>query len=192
MRSILLFILTFTILQFNNSFSQENVKKPIKIVFERSDGSVYEKMAGAKNFVEIVPGKVNPLITDKLVNDHQKIVITRSNGDVVYSFNFMDWYDEKNNSKVETSRLAKDLPNFSITPNPTNGEYLVSFELERDSRIQSSIYTYNGMKIADLIDAIYSRGEFNHRFDINKYTSGVYIIQFVIENNIYTYKIVKN
>lgn len=192
MKAIIFFIIIGITLISINSYAEEIIKKPVKMIFERSDGSVYEKMAGSENFVEIVPGRENELITNKLKDKHQKIVVERSNGDKVYSYNFKDWYDNSNNSIVESSQLAEDLPEFLISPNPSNGEYLVSFELEQDSKILISIYTYNGTKISDILNTNHVKGTFSHSFNINRYTSGVYVYQMVINNQIFTYKIVKN
>lgn len=182
-----IFFLITTIL-----FSQTNTKSPTKFIFERSDGSIYEKMQGAKNFVEIVGGRENEFITDRLSDDHKKVIVNKRNGDQVYTYNFKDWFNYKDNSRIESSLELNTLPNFSLSPNPTTGNLNVTFDLTEESTISINLYTISGYEIAKLINTNSDKGTFEHNFDLNRFTSGVYIYQVVINNRIYTYKIVKN
>ncbi len=172
--------------------SQNEVNRPTKFIFERSDGSVYEKMQGAENLVEIKSGRENNLISSRLTENHHKIVVNRVNGESVYSFNFKDWYKSKDDSQIENSHNLNELTNFSISPNPTNGNTKVTFNIEEDSYININIYTLNGVKISNLLEKKSLKGLFSHEFDINRYSSGVYIYQVVINNLVYTYQIIKN
>lgn len=172
--------------------SQTEKQVPTKFVFERSDGSVYEKMQGAKNFVQIVAGRENEFITDKLANEHIKVVLNKINGEQVYSYNFKDWYNTKDNSRIESSSNLEDLPNYILSPNPTNGIINVSFDLTEQSTVGINIYTLGGYEIAKLINTTSEKGKFQHNFDMNRFTAGVYIYQVVINNKIYSSKIVKN
>lgn len=172
--------------------SQTETIGPTKFIFERSDGSVYEKMQGAKNFVQIVAGRENEFIIDRLANDHIKVVVNKSNGEQVYSYNFKDLYNIKDNAKIESSSNLEDLTNYSLSPNPTNGMINVSFDLLEQSTVSINIYTLGGFEIAKLINTTSDKGTFQHNFDMNRFTAGAYIYQVVINNRIYSSKIVKN
>lgn len=172
--------------------SQNEINRPTKFIFERSDGSIYEKMQGAENLVEIKSGRENNLISSRLTENHHKIVVNRVNGESVYSFNFKDWYKSKDDSQIENSHNLNELINFSISPNPTNGNTKVTFNIEEDSYININIYTLNGVKISNLLEKKLLKGLFSHEFDFSRYTSGVYIYQVVINDLVYTYQIIKN
>lgn len=176
----------------NILISNDQTDAPVKFIFERSDGSVYEKMKGAENFVEVSAGRENKLINDRLTDNHHKVVVNKRNGEKVYSYNFKDWYNLDNNSKIETSSELTDLPNYSLSPNPTSGNINVTFDLTEESTISINLYTLGGYEIAKLINTNSDQGTFEHNFNLNRFSPGIYIYQVVVNNRIYTSRIVKN
>lgn len=168
-------------------------KKPVKIVFEMSDGSVYEKMSGAEKFVAIERhSEKHQLIDAKLTDKHKKIELVKPNGLAYYSYDFKTWYPKEGGGEVETSLDFETLESFNLNPNPTSGIFTISFDVLQESNIQLNLYTIDGSLISRLYSGTVGNGEF--RFDINsqKFYSGVYLCQLVLNDKVYVRKIVFN
>ena len=105
-----------------------------------------------------------------------------------------DFSDKVVTSNVDVNNVS-DKTLFCY-PNPSVSTSLtINFNLEKQSRVQISIYDVSGKKVKDLTDQFYDKG--NHSIFLNakndfkeKLTSGTYIIQLQTDNFIKNAKIV--
>ena len=177
------------------AFGQNTQKaKATKIIFEREDGSIYEKMKGTQNWVEQVPtNKPNKFIDDHLVDEHRSILLTKANGKKLRSYDLKTWYPVEISTdmdEVEYSKSLNKLHNFKLFPNPAKSTSNISFSLEQANRLTISLFTTGGVEISKLYQKLTQVGEFSLDFDVTDYYSGVYILQIIYGNEIYTDKII--
>ena len=72
----------------------------------------------------------------------------------------------------------------SCKPNPSNGETLVRFVLERRSDVSLELSSLNGQLLEVLSQGNMKAGEHNIRLNGEKYSSGHYIIRLITDNDI--------
>lgn len=65
-------------------------------------------------------------------------------------------------------------------PNPFNPYTTIRFDVVQNSRVQLYIYDILGQRVQKLVDAEYSNGRYSAQFNGERYASGVYIYQIIV------------
>jgi hypothetical protein len=87
---------------------------------------------------------------------------------------------------VSTTRLEY-ITNVSIYPNPTNGNTVIDLELSQNADVAVSIYTVTGVLVQDFGKENTSKA--THIVDVTAYPAGMYLVRFVVDNQIVTKKL---
>ncbi len=69
-------------------------------------------------------------------------------------------------------------------PNPFNSSINLSFNLYKNSIVEISIYNITGQKIKNIINNKMTSGSYNLHWNADNLSSGIYIIKYLINNNI--------
>ncbi|MFK7949688.1 MAG: T9SS type A sorting domain-containing protein [Saprospiraceae bacterium] len=75
----------------------------------------------------------------------------------------------------------------SIYPNPTNYNTTINLELSQNADIAVSIFTITGVLVQDFGKE--NTSQVNHQVDVSNYAEGMYLVRFVIDNQIITKKL---
>lgn len=82
---------------------------------------------------------------------------------------------------------------FSVFPNPTNGDVSICYTLENESSINIDIYNMSGILAKKLINiSKKQKGTHYYNFSIKDLPPATYIISLKTNDKIYSYKIIKN
>ncbi|HTA84491.1 MAG TPA: phospholipase D-like domain-containing protein [Bacteroidia bacterium] len=77
-----------------------------------------------------------------------------------------------------------------VYPNPYNGNATINYTLTQDTKVTISVYNIMGEKVATLLsDITLEAGQ--HTFQFNGNAAGIYILQVIEGNHIYTRKLVQ-
>ncbi|OFX17089.1 MAG: hypothetical protein A2033_13515 [Bacteroidetes bacterium GWA2_31_9] len=91
-----------------------------------------------------------------------------------------------------TSIVENDFSqNVSVFPNPNNGKFYISLNGFYEKNTIVKIYDYKGSLIDERSFEDNSNKNFN-QFDISNYSSGIYVVKVITNNNAYVEKIIKN
>ena len=82
------------------------------------------------------------------------------------------------------------ITNLQISPNPTNGFVTIQFELSNYADVNVRIYDLTGQIVQDLGHHNTTSKAF--LIDLSGYASGMYMVQFIIEGNVITRKLILN
>ncbi len=74
-------------------------------------------------------------------------------------------------------------------PNPFNGTTNISYQLNTNSRVTLRVLDMQGRTLAQLADGMQAAG--NHRYLFDATESGIYLVQLMVDNRIYTHRLVK-
>ena len=66
-------------------------------------------------------------------------------------------------------------------PNPFNPYTTIRFDVVENSRVQLIVYDILGQRVQKLVDAEYSAGRHSVQFNGNRFASGVYLYQIIID-----------
>jgi len=91
--------------------------------------------------------------------------------------------DEVTQIVLSVKEIDDDL-NFSIAPNPTSGEVLVTSEKEKIKEVK--VFDLQGKQLLQSYP-----NDFNAHIDLSKFDSGIYLIQIMAGDKIRTGKIVR-
>ena len=81
---------------------------------------------------------------------------------------------------------------FSISspyPNPFNPSTELNFDLIVNSHVKIDIYNLNGVVVETLEDSFLLSGSHSYKWEPTSIANGIYFINYLINNNIYTQKI---
>lgn len=96
------------------------------------------------------------------------------------------------NTITSTQTLTKQNLGMAVYPNPTNGEATLTFSLSESANANVKVYDVAGRLVKDFGDENLNVG--NHTYSINKIdnnlTEGIYFVKVLINNTLYTEKIV--
>jgi hypothetical protein len=84
----------------------------------------------------------------------------------------------------------KNIETLNIYPNPVDRNTTLSFNLNRNSNIQISIYNLSGLLVNTLNAGTYYAGFNSVTLDCSRLTSGAYLIKIDAENEIMTAKMI--
>lgn len=72
---------------------------------------------------------------------------------------------------------------FSIYPNPVKDKFYMNYFVSSDSKVQISVYTLDGKKVASLSDKKQPAGTYSEQFNVKDIlTKGVYIVELKIND----------
>ena len=75
-------------------------------------------------------------------------------------------------------------------PNPFNPETTINYSINNTSNIKINIYDINGQLIQQLVNQIHTPDEYNITWDATEHTSGIYIVQLIVNDFMQTKKII--
>jgi type IX secretion system substrate protein len=78
-----------------------------------------------------------------------------------------------------------------MQPNPTTDVIFVNYELNANTNIKLSVIDLTGRKVIDILNATESKGVHTHQINLNKVSSGIYLLNFVTDNGSFNAKFVK-
>lgn len=87
---------------------------------------------------------------------------------------------------VSTNRIDY-LTDLSIYPNPTRGNTVIDLELSQNADVAISIFTVTGILVQDF--AKENTSQVTHQIDLSTYAEGMYLVRFVIDNQVITKKL---
>jgi hypothetical protein len=70
---------------------------------------------------------------------------------------------------------------FQLYPNPATREISIRYTLERETEVEISIYTLQGMELAIISIPDSSPGTHNFSYPVDQYPAGTYIVKFLSE-----------
>ncbi|NJN77221.1 MAG: T9SS type A sorting domain-containing protein [Saprospiraceae bacterium] len=107
------------------------------------------------------------------------VTVTDANGCTNTTSVFVDEVVSTNNIDYVT--------NLSIYPNPTRGNTVIDLELSQNADVSISIYTVTGVLIQDFGKENTSKA--THIIDVTEYPAGMYLVRFVVNNEVVTKKL---
>lgn len=98
------------------------------------------------------------------------------------------------NSQLNTVEPSECITNITCYPNPFNPTTTISFNLNKLSKVDLSIYNLKGQKVKTITSEILSEGHHNYVWNGtnqkgNNVSSGVYFYKLIFNDSIYTKKI---
>jgi hypothetical protein len=75
-------------------------------------------------------------------------------------------------------------------PNPFNSDTKIKFQISTNSKVQLKVYNILGEEISTLVDGFLEIGSYEHIFNSNNLSSGVYFYRLVSDNYVETKKFV--
>jgi hypothetical protein len=79
--------------------------------------------------------------------------------------------------------------NFSIYPNPTNGNLTISFTNSTQGKVSVKVMSAIGQEV---YGETFTQSNENHTVDLSKYQNGIYLVQITTNNTTVIKRIVKN
>ncbi len=95
------------------------------------------------------------------------------------------------NLTTEIIKEVKEPFDFSLFPNPTTSEMTVSFSLKQKSKIELKLYNTLGQHITTIADSSHDAGNNTITFSTENIPSGIYHLQFSVDGEVVTKKVVK-
>jgi hypothetical protein len=127
-------------------------------------------------------GTVGTATLSNLTTGTYSVSVTDVNGCTDTSSVFVD--NSSNTSNIDY------LTNLSITPNPTNGNVMIDLELSQNADISISIYTITGVLVQEFSPE--NTTQKRALLDLSNNANGLYLVRFVIDNQVFTKKLVLN
>jgi lamin tail-like protein/type IX secretion system substrate protein len=110
--------------------------------------------------------------------------------DVDYANEETKYTDDAVTVEVEGGALSvEDFVVGAAYPNPFNPTAVVPIELSRDAMVKASLYDLNGREIKALVNANFTVGTHDLRIDGAGLTTGLYLLQVVVDNVVDVQKI---
>ena len=118
-----------------------------------------------------------------------KLVETNTNG---CSGSYSDSITISTLGVAPVSAPANNL-NISIFPNPFENKTMISYTLDKDSKVSVSVYDIQGKLVAELKNGDFGAGKYQDEFDAVKYSAseGVYLLKMKVNGEEFTGRIVE-
>ena len=123
-------------------------------------------------------------------------VVTAANGNSISILSsYPSWspnatYMIDNIYQNESVNIPESLELISIYPNPFNPETTINFSNPIDQHIKINIYNVLGKYIGNIYDNQIASGKHSFKWNAQDYSSGVYFIKIISNNEIATQKVV--
>jgi hypothetical protein len=91
-------------------------------------------------------------------------------------------------NKMNGTFLVNDM---MITPNPTNGEISIKFNVEKSGDAEISLFDITGRKIMTVVDEYMPKGKYTYSTDLTKLADGLYIAKLITKTKSVTDKVIK-
>ena len=79
----------------------------------------------------------------------------------------------------------------AVSPNPTNGEVSIKFNVEKSGDTDISLYDVTGRMITKIVDKYMAKGSYTYSTDLSKLQNGLYFAKLTTKNKSATDKIIK-
>jgi alpha-tubulin suppressor-like RCC1 family protein len=110
--------------------------------------------------------------------------------DVDYANEETKYEDDAVTVEIEGGALSvEDFVVGAAYPNPFNPTAVVPIELSRDAMVKASLYDLNGREVKALVNANFTAGTHDLRIDGAGLTTGLYLLQVVVDNVVDVQKI---
>lgn len=170
---------------------RDREEKEIRIIYERADGSVYEKIRGQDKFIEIIKSEnPNPFIQERLVSGRVKFEYTDLDGNTVGTSDLNNWYVISENQNV-SNVSNEDIPT-KVVPNPTKGYSSVEFSVINAGEVRINLTDISGKESQNVHTKYYRSGDYEYHVDLTNYPDGVYLLTIKVNDHSKTLKIIKN
>ncbi|MFA6570442.1 MAG: T9SS type A sorting domain-containing protein, partial [Bacteroidota bacterium] len=95
-------------------------------------------------------------------------------------------------SGIENQLLIRPqgIKDFSISPNPANGNICFNFELFEPNRISLNIFSLEGINVTEITDTYYPTGKYKINFNAFNLNNGIYLCKLQCGATVYTYKLI--
>jgi hypothetical protein len=165
----------------DEEFEKNNkiISRHSKVIYTRSDGSVYESREGLKAWKEVTPpplGQTNDFREIFCKNPIKKIVYTRSNGRTYSSYGKNVWKKEFEGPKIN-SQVPAYAFDVKLMPNPVKDIVKVQFSLIENEFVTASIFSLEGVEVMKIPANQYYRGINDIYIDMNSIQSGTYYLK---------------
>ena len=77
-----------------------------------------------------------------------------------------------------------------ISPNPSNGEFTINFNIKENQETKISLFNTNGQLIAELLNTTIQKGDTKIKLDLSRYPKGMYYINISNEKESLNKKII--
>lgn len=127
------------------------------------------------------------LVKNRLNNLFEKRVVKTGEKQDAFIINF----NAKNTSIINNNFNEK----VKIYPNPVTDNLNYSLILEKDSKVQMTLFDINGRKMGTLVNKKFDKGYYSASINIknlfeNKLKEGIYLIKITIDNNSFNKKLI--
>jgi hypothetical protein len=89
---------------------------------------------------------------------------------------------------TQTKEVGLESGLLQAYPNPFNPTTNISFSLSRQTRVSLKIYDVLGREVVELVNGVRDAGEYTATFNASRLSSGIYIYQLKVGNQIFTKK----
>lgn len=103
----------------------------------------------------------------------------------------LNWYPTRKADWLKATDVESETETVPATfalqqnyPNPFNPATVISYSIQKDSKVKLEVFDVLGRKIATLVNANQVPGKYNVEFDASKLSSGVYIYTLTSQNQI--------
>ena len=113
------------------------------------------------------------------------------NNDTGFAVGYFQFFKTTNAGGLvtENEELSEKNSHMKIYPNPNTGIFTLEIKLNNPSDLLINVYKLDGQMIfTDKVRNIY--GNYNQKIDLNKYAKGIYYLQFMTDDIVFTEKIV--
>lgn len=148
-----------------------------------NSGFMVERKSNGNNFESIIMVKGKGTTSEKSVYNFTDKNLTP--GNYTYRLKQIDFngkYEYSNEINVSVTSAEK----FSLQqnfPNPFNPSTRISYSVPVESKIKLEVFNLLGEKVAIILDAIKSAGEYEASFDAGNLTSGIYFYTITASPN---------
>lgn len=96
---------------------------------------------------------------------------------------------------VEKQASEKSIKEFkvasSVSPNPSNGESILSFDLKKASQVNIQLYNQTGTKLAEISNKMLKPGSYSEPIKLHEYPAGIYIVHLIVDGHIQVLRLQK-
>ncbi len=87
--------------------------------------------------------------------------------------------------------LESDLKSYSISPNPTDGDFVVSYSLRSETSVKIEMFNLLGEKVSGTTNELQSKGNYSiNSKDIAMLSKGIYFVKLSLNDNSKTTKVI--